>query len=718
MCQNGLDWNELLPDSKKLDWNLWCNEVQNLKSLKIPRCIKPSNFGPYEYAELHHFSDASNSGYGQCSYLRIVNGTQVHCSFLIGKARVAPLKVVTIPRLELTAAVLSVKMSSFLKRELNIHINKEFFWTDSKVVLGYINNEARRFHVFVANRVQVIRESTDVSQWHYVESNSNPADHASRGLNIKEMNSSTWFTGPRFLWQDKIESESVCTELQLGDPEVKNVRTLNVLSDQSANIVDLFKRVSSWNLLVSVIARIQRFSNGIKGNDSPSVQERQSAENAIVRLLQQDAFRQTLSTFESRKRIPATDKLYRLNPILGDGLLRVGSRITKSNFSSEFNNPIIIPANTHVGKLIIAHAHNETHHQGRGITLNKLRSMGYWLIGGSKAVASFIIDCTICRKLRRPTEHQKMADLPEDRVVPSPPFTYVGMDCFGPFVVKQGRNEIKRYGLLFTCMCSRAIHIEMLDDMSTDCFLNAFRCLIAIRGAVRQIRSDQGSNFVGARNELLKEIDRTKISAYLAKKHCEFVFNAPDASHTGGVWERQIRTVRNILNTVLTLRQGRLDDSSLRTVFYEVMAIVNSRPLTVSEIDNPSSIEPLTPNHLLTAKSDIPLPPPGIFTKEDLYARKRWRRVQYLLEQFWSRWKNEYLAQVSLRQKWHEPRRNIKVGDIVLVKDIDMPRNNWPMARVIEANPDDDGLVRRVKVKVQTGTLERSIHKLVLLVAN
>lgn len=311
-----------------------------------------------------------------------------------------------------------------------------------------------------------------------------------------------------------------------------------------------------------------------------------------------------------------------------------------------------------------------------------------------------------------------MADLPKERIEPSPPFTYCGMDCFGPFIVKQGRKEIKRYGLLLTCICSRAIHIEMLDDMSTDAFISGLRCFIAIRGAVRQLRSDQGTNFIGAKNEFQKAVEKERICSILAEKQCEFVFNAPSASHTGGVWERQIRTVRNILNAILLLCPGRLDDSSLRTVFYEAMSIVNCRPLTVSEIDKPDSLEPLTPNHILTGKTSSPRPPPGEFLKEDMYIRKRWRRVQFLMEQFWSRWRREYLAQITLRQKWHGVRRNIKEEDIVLEKDVDLPRNQWSLGRVIKSNPDVDGLVRRVKVKLQSGILERTVHKLVLLIEN
>lgn len=205
-------------------------------------------------------------------------------------------------------------------------------------------------------------------------------------------------------------------------------------------------------------------------------------------------------------------------------------------------------------------------------------------------------------------------------------------------------------------------------------------------------------------------MDKERICSFLAEKQCEFVFNAPSASHTGGVWERQIRTVRNILNAILLLCPGRLDDSSLRTVFYEAMS--------TSEIDNPDSLEPLTPNHILTRKTSSPLSHPGEFLKDDMYIRKRWRRFQFRMEQFWSRWRREYLAQITLRQKWHGVRRNIKEGDIVLVKDINLPRNQWPLGRVIESSPDEDGLVRRVKVKLQSGILERTVHKLVLLIEN
>ena len=364
------------------------------------------------------------------------------------------------------------------------------------------------------------------------------------------------------------------------------------------------------------------------------------------------------------------------------------------------------------------------------MTMNEIRSNGLWILGLNAAVASYIYKCVQCRRQRRPTEGQKMANLPEDRVESAPPFTYCGMDCFGPFTIKEGRRELKKYAVIFTCMSSRAVHIEHLDDMTTDAFINALRCFTAIRGPVQQLRSDQGSNFVGARNELAnatKELDKDRIQTYLTTNCCNFVTNVPCSSHWGGVWERQIRTTRSILNTILNDYKGRLDTSSLRTFLYEVMAIVNSRLLTYQCLNDPKSLEPLTPNHLLTMKNKTLLPPPSNFVKEEVNARKRWRRVQFLAEQFWSRWRKEYLINLSLRQKWFLPKRNIKIRDVVIVQD-EVPRNEWPLGMVVETSTNQEGLVRAVKVKVKLGSrnpqkgsdttcsvVERPIQKVVLL---
>lgn len=411
-----------------------------------------------------------------------------------------------------------------------------------------------------------------------------------------------------------------------------------------------------------------------------------------------------------------SSKLYHLDAFLDqEGILKVEGRLCNAPLPSSVKHPVIIPKDHHITKMIISQCHENVKHQGKGLTINEIRSQGYWIPGMNRAVAFHVHHCVTCRKLRRPTEEQRMADLPSERTNPSSPFTYCGMDCFGPFVTKQGQKEHNRYGLLFTCFRSRPIHIEMLNDMSTDAFINGLCCFVALREAVRQIKCDQGTNFVGAKNELknaLKEIDTNCLTVFLAEKQCDFVLNAPHSSHAGGVWERQIRTVRNVLRLTLSLSSDRLDDASLRTFFYEVMAIVNSRPPTVDNLNDPNSLAPLTPNNLLTMKSIPALPPPGRFIREDIYARKRWRHVQYLTEQFWSRWRREYLSNTATRQRWHRAKRNLRVGDIVMEKADGLPRNEWRLARVTETTTDKDGLVRRVKVCLGDRNLEKDSRRL------
>lgn len=260
MCQKGIAWDEPLPKDLEPQWKNWLDDLENLQKLHISRCFAPEALGKVQRVELHHFSDASSYGYGQCSYIRVVSEDKVHCSLIIGKARVAPTKVVTIPRLELTAAVVSAAVSSMLKEELELKVDQEYFWTDSKVVLGYIANEARRFHVFVANRVQRIRDTTDPAQWYYIDTDQNPADHASRGLKVADLINSNWFTGPKFLWEREIATPKTNPELMVGDPEIKTTQALQINVVKEENFLERFERFSKWHTALNVVARILRLA--------------------------------------------------------------------------------------------------------------------------------------------------------------------------------------------------------------------------------------------------------------------------------------------------------------------------------------------------------------------------------------------------------------------------------------------------------------------------
>lgn len=273
---------------------------------------------------------------------------------------------------------------------------------------------------------------------------------------------------------------------------------------------------------------------------------------------------------------------------------------------------------------------------------------------------------------------------------------------------------MKRYGVIFTCLAIRAVHIEVAASLDTDSFVNALRRFIARRGQIKEMRSDNGRNFVGAERELWEAIEvwnQAQINDFLLQKNIRWVFNPPTGSHHGGAWERLIRSIRRVLNSILKVQH--LDEEGFHTVLCEVESIINGRPITKASTDH-NDLEALTPNHLLLLKT-LPSLPPGEFQRDDVYARRRWRQVQYMADLFWKLWINEYLPQLQERVKWSGVKRNYVVGDIVLIADGTAPRSSWIMGQVVQTFPDRKGFVRRLMVKTKTGLLERPIAKICLL---
>ncbi|XP_038053892.1 uncharacterized protein LOC119726309 [Patiria miniata] len=751
LCRDGYAWDDPISEEIRSEWEKWRNDILHLASLNIPRCYKPEKFDVIKSAELHHFSDASTEGYGQCSYLRLIDDKGGVCTTLVmGKSRVTPSKPVTIPRLELTLAVISVKVSTFLMKELEYSDVTQFYYTDSRVVLGYIANDSKRFHIFVANRVQKIRDHTTPEDWRHVDTKTNPADAASRGLSAESLiKSKLWWSGPGFLQERETPPpDTEYMEPSSNDPEVKKASAFNVHTEASnyPSMLERFQSYSNWFRLKRAVALCQRYMKKLRdrcfktattapdANTPLTVDELQHEERLILRLTQEEAFPKEIRALSKPDGLPNGEQqgpgnplnksspLYMLDPVIDETkLLRVGGRIKQAKAPKEIKHPILLPRHGHVTDLVIEHYHVQSCHSGRGMTLNSIRQAGFWILGARSAVTSHIWKCVTCRKLRRAPCGQKMAELPKDRLDPSAPFTYSAVDYFGPFMIKEGRKELKRWGVIFTCMASRAVHIETANSLNTDSFLNAYRRFTCRRGPVRQLRSDRGTNFIGGKNELdaaLAEMDQPKISQELLKDSCDWVtfnMNVPTASHMGGTWERLIRSIRQALSTLLQKHGQQLDDELLRTLMTEAEAIVNSRPLTYVDMVAPDSEEPLTPSQLLTLKSKVVLPPPGVFIQQDLYCRRRWRRVQYLANQFWSRWKTEYLSTLQERKKWQKAQQNLEIGNIVMMVDDSTPRCQWQLARVVETYPSSDGHIRKVKLQTGRSVFERPIHKVVLL---
>jgi hypothetical protein len=284
LCRGGIGWDDTIPEPLREAWSSWLEELQKIPRIRLPRQLLPLGFAGARL-EIHNFSDASSLGYGQCSYLRVVTDMGfVTCSLLFSKARVAPQKPVSIPRLELTAAVVNARVGHMLKMELNPWTVEEFYWTDSMVVLGYLKNKNRKFHVFVANRIQEILSKTHECRWFHVSTDQNPADIASRGSSCQELKRSSWFSGPPFLSDSGfVAPECIAPEPSVDDPEVKaNAYTVNTL-DCNPNILARVERFSSWHKLITAFAVLIRKARSFKMS---KVAARKAAEAFLLRLAQ------------------------------------------------------------------------------------------------------------------------------------------------------------------------------------------------------------------------------------------------------------------------------------------------------------------------------------------------------------------------------------------------------------------------------------------------
>lgn len=739
------DWDAPLPEGKRSEWVTWRDSLLELKELHIPRTYTPDSLTNAQRLELCVFSDASTMAIGAVAYLRAIDEDgNSNIGFVLGKAKLAPQCKPTIPRLELCGAVLAVEMAELILDEMDLKMDAVKFYCDSKVVLGYIHNEVKRFYVYVHNRVQRIRQSTKPEQWLYVPTEHNPADHASRAVSASNLAKTTWFSGPAFLRRpyDGLQAEPETFELISPELDVEvrpEVSSFHTQVQVQSLTTDRFKRFSTWESLVRAVAllvhivrcyKFKDYAKGCKGwhwcEQPRTPDERSQAMNVIIQAVQRDVFPAEFSALTDGEALPKKSPLFSLSPVLEKGLLRIGGRLTHAPLEHAEKNPLVLPKRNHVSTLLVSYHHKQVKHQGRHFTEGAVRSSGLWIIGCKRLVSSVIHECVTCRKLRGKREEQTMADLPPERLSTSPPFSYVGLDVFGPWKVtarrtRGGHAESKRWAILFTCMSTRAVHIEVIESMDTSSCINALRRFFAIRGPAKQLRSDCGTNFIAASKELgltKQQQQGPSIQRYLSDQGCSWEFNPPYSSHMGGSWERMIGVARRIFDSILLQEHVHLSHEVLCTYMCEVSAIINGRPLTPVSTD-PDAPFLLTPAMLLTQKGAMP-PPPGDFSDKDLH-QSQWRQVQALASTFWTRWRREYLPTLQSRRKWVGERCNLQQGDVVLLKDSQAARNEWPLALVTATYPSQDGKVRKVEVKTATQgtpkTFLRPVSAVILLLS-
>ncbi|XP_075163344.1 uncharacterized protein LOC142235979 [Haematobia irritans] len=300
-----------------------------------------------------------------------------------------------------------------------------------------------------------------------------------------------------------------------------------------------------------------------------------------------------------------------------------------------------------------------------------------------------------------------MSTLPPSRLASfERPFTYVGIDYFGPLYVTVGRRREKRWGVLFTCLIVRALHLEIAHSLDNSSCIMCIRNFMARRGMPKEIYTDNGTNFKSASKVLATEINYNMMSKSL--DGIRWVFNPPAAPHMGGAWERLVRSVKTALYQICP--QMTFTDETLKNAFAEVEFMVNSRPLTFVSLES-SVDEALTPNHLLLGSSD------GHKTEnfERADQRQRWHQIQLFADKFWKRWHKEYIPTLTRRGKWFEKTAPLKVGDIVIIIDDNLPRHCWPKGRIVETVIAKDGQVRQATVQTANSVYQRPATKLAKL---
>lgn len=703
--RTGCGWDEKLEEPIVLRWREWCGRVELIRNLQVPRWHRIS---ATSRRQLHVFVDAGENGFAAVAYFRgYDDGDRVVVSIVMGKSKVSPLRAVSIPRLELMAAVLGARLADTICRTCSVQIHERIFWTDSKDVLFWITSPSRRYRQFVALRINEVLEKTAEAEWRYVPTEDNVADDATKLKALApDGQADRWLTGPAFLHKES--GDWPVTSLIRSSAPEEELKQLFVIKQLDLGAVPDADRFSKWTRLRNTTVYVLRvvLATNRKGI-AVTPDEVQRAEEELFRAAQQSEFSDVVSQLsrDPHEELNKGHLLYQLTPHLDDGrLLRVTGRLNK-DFPLDVRAPIILPRGHRITKLLIQHYHEQYNHVNTETVVNELRQK-FYVAHLRQAVKESVRDCMFCRVHYAKPVVPRMGNLPPARTaLRSLLFSRTGMDYFGPVEVSVGRRKEKRWVCLFTCLTVRAIHIEIVSSLDMNSCMMCVQMFVKRRGTPVEMWSDNATCFKAT----AKEWERMQGTFPMVK----FNFIPPGAPNFGGCWERMIRTVKSNINRML---QGRsLTDEILRCTLVEAEWIVNSHPLTHVPValDNP---EALTPNHLIHGSSNGEKyngpPIPEAFVGQ--FIRKSYRNAQQMVDHFWKRFQLEVIPILNIRTQWHARAEPMKVGDLVQVAD-DNRRGCWRLGRVIEAIASRDGQVRQAKVQTSTGLIHRPTSKMAKL---
>ncbi|XP_055936577.1 uncharacterized protein LOC129966192 [Argiope bruennichi] len=664
----GLSWDAELPLLITERFERWKMKLPKLNDLEIPRCVR-EDFAEDSKFSIHVFCDASQSAYATCIFLRAESADSTSCQLIQARNRVAPLKKISIPRLELLSCTIGARLAKATISELGLENIPIFYWSDSMNALYWIKRN-ENWATFVYNRVLEIRKLTNPEDWRHISGTLNPADLPSRGSNAEELVKSLWWKGPNWL-RMPIEDWPVSETMPDFD------------------VVNSEKRKSIVSVTNTTTEQLEYFSKKKERKfGTLDFEEVEAAEKYILKQVQSQCFL-------------GNEKLNLQTFLDSDGLLRVKTKISQRSDLPTFRFPILLPSKHDVIGKLIFEKHVELSHAGIQILMSSLRE-NYWILKSRKTIRQVIRNCVICQRFSSRPLEVASAPLPEDRVRDAYVFEVVGVDLCGPLYLK---NKSKCWAVLFTCAVYRAVHIDLVTSLSTDSFILALRRFISRRGRPATIYSDNGTNLVGTSNEL-KSVDWVKIQEYASVKKILWKFNPPSAPWWGGFWERIIGMLKSILRKILG--KASLQFEELYTVLCDAEGIINSRPLTYLSEDNEDLIA-LTPAMFLQDVKEIGVP--DIDQIDAKRMNKRFFYRQKVCQDLRKRFRIEYLGHLREFSKIRNESK-IKEGDIVLIGDSNVKRINWPLGRVIKLYLGKDKKVRLVEVQTKSGSFLRPIQRL------
>lgn len=719
-----LDWDDRLPSELEKEWMTYASRVPLLSNFRLGRQVTVSQ---HCYHQLLGFSDASILGFAAVVYLRTLNPEgEVKVGLVIAKSRVAPLRTKSIPRLELQGALLLAQLVGYTKSILSdqIVIHDTFLFTDSTVVLAWLNTPTYKLQTYVATRVAKILDLVSNESWFHVEGTCNPADVCSRGaLPSALLDMPEWLSGPQWAYLSQTDWPIKSIEYFRNIDDIPELKSVTLLETSRSNdeaesdvIFKLTEKHSSFTRLQRVVARCFQFFRCCRSKRAHPLclSDMSKAHDVIIKSVQHQHFSCDISSLQ--KGNSCSQYLRKLNPFVDSlGFLRVGGRLAESSLPYEKKHPLLLPKKGNFTKILIGFYHRIYLHVGPR-SLQAMLTQKYWIISARSVIRSVLTKCLACFRVKPSSLQPIMGNLPKFRSEDIHAFHTVGVDIGGPFYTKESNRRnakiTKAYLCLFVCFATRAVHLELLTSLSAECFFAAFDRFTARRGLCHTVVSDNGTNFVAAGRQLAEVVEFFKqngdqLANEFTYRTVHWRYNPPTGSHFGGMYESAIKSAKLHLKRVI--KDKTLSFEELSTLFARVEAVLNSRPLCSLSSD-PSEFAALTPGHFLVGRELLAVPEYEL-SNEPAHSLTRWQLVQQVSQQFWKLWRKDYLHTLQQRPKWLNKSRDLQVGELVLIHS-DAPPLQWHLGRVTQIHPGPDGVVRVVKVRTRTGEYTRPVVKL------